>query len=82
MVVKTSTGLMELNQITTKMCIKFLSLHCENLVKFVFRDFENWIFSCNHYNGKCFVILDYGSFLKIFKTARLIFLGGFALHAL
>ena len=39
--IETSTGLMKLNKITTKMCIKLISLHRENFVDFVFRDFEN-----------------------------------------
>ena len=60
--VETSTGLMKLNQITTKMFIKLISLRCENFVEFVFREFEN--FSCDHYNGKSWVILDYGLCFK------------------
>ena len=36
---ETSTGLMKLNQITTKMCIKLISLHRENFFEFVFPDY-------------------------------------------
>ena len=56
--------LMKLNQITTKLCIEVISLRCENFVDFVVRDFESWNFSCNHYNCKCWVILDYGRFFQ------------------
>ena len=62
--VETNTRLMKLNQIITKMCILLISLRCENFVDFVFRDFGNWIFTCNHYNGKCWVIFDYGLFFE------------------
>ena len=60
--VERNTHLMKLNQITSKKCIQLISLRRENYVGFVFRDFENWMFSCNHFN--CIVLLDCGLFFK------------------
>ena len=46
---------------------------CENFVDFVFRSFENWIFSCNHYNCKCRPLFGLEAFFSnFFKTARYI----------
>ena len=60
MMIGTNTQLMKLNQIiTTKMCISLISLRCENFADFVLRDFGSWFFSCNHYNSKCWAILDF-----------------------
>ena len=61
--VETNTRLMKLSRYTTNISLH----HSKNFIDFVFRDFENLMFSSNHYNGKCWFILDY---LLIWKCSR------------
>ena len=74
--IERNTQLMKLNQIPTKMCIQVISLRCDNFVYFVFCHFENWFFSCNHYN--CTARLGHSNSLLCFEKSE----GGLKYHIL
>ena len=62
--VETNTRLMKLNQITVK-CAFSLYLYVVKILLISFSAISRiGFFSCNYHNGKCWVILKFGLFLR------------------